>query len=223
MKMQSGQWSGNIAAISLLVLVLTGSGFAGTYDDGKTAGTSAAQTAVSRFGSKDTSNLNISQPLTSPTKLLQTLDGSTSFQANITAPASAKFLEVFIQPGGTGDLQKVVISQDLDTNGTFDSVYTLPRTVSGVCGNGYISCNQGTWNNCQYYRWAAGADGKIADVSASITDLGGCYCINSSCGSNLVWVNSAIVLKDLGGGIVNAVHTSNTSFTITNVNTALSG
>jgi len=217
MKMQFGKWSGNIAAISLCVAIMTGSGFAGTIDSGKTAGTSAAQTAVSRFGSTDASSLNISQPMTSPTKLMQTVDGSQSFQANITSPASAKFLEVFIQPGGAGDLQKVVISQDLDTNGSFDNVYTLPRPVSGVCGNGYISCNQGTWTNCGYFKWSTGMDGKVADVSASITDLGGCYCINQSCGSNLVWSNSSVILKDLGGGIVNAVHNGNTSFTITNV------
>jgi len=217
MKMQFGKWSGNIAAISLSVAIMTGSVSAGTYEDGKTSGTSAAQTAVSRFGSRDTSNLNISQPMTSPTKLMQTVDGSQSFPANITSPASAKFLEVFIQPGGTGDLQKVMISQDLNTDGTFDYVYTLPRPVSGVCGNGYISCDAGTWTHCQYFKWSAGTDGKIADVSASITDLGGCYCINQSCGSNLVWSNSSVILKDLGGGIVNSVHNGNTSFTITNV------
>jgi hypothetical protein len=75
MKRQSGQWFGNIAAFSLFVLVLTGSGFAGTYDDGKTAGTLTAQTAISRFGSQDTSNLNISQPMTSPTKWLNEFPG----------------------------------------------------------------------------------------------------------------------------------------------------
>lgn len=217
MKMQFGRWSENTAAISLLLAVMAGSASAGTMDSGKTAGTAAAQTTLSRFGSKDTSNLNISQPLTSPTKLMQTVDGSQSFQANLTSPASAKFLEVFIQPAGTGDLQKVIISQDLDTNGTFDSAYTLPRLVSGVCGNGYIACDPGSWNHCQYFKWSAGSDGKIADVAASITDLGGCYCINQSCGSNLVWSNSSIVLQDLGGGIVNAIHSGNTAFTITNV------
>jgi hypothetical protein len=217
MKTQSGQWSANIAAISLTLALAAGSALADTYADGKTAGATSAQTALSCFGSKDTSNLNISQPMTSPTKLMQTVDGSASFQANITAPASAKFLEVFIQPGGTGDLQKVIISQDLNTDGTFDNFYTLPRPVSGVCGNGYISCSQGTWTNCQYFKWAAGADGKIADAAASITDLGGCYCINQSCGSNLVWSNSSVILQDLGGGIVNAIQNGNTSFTITNV------
>src|SRR6266542_3254651 len=204
MKMQFGKWSGSIAAISLSILYMAGSVSAGTYEDGKTSGTSAARTALSRFGNADTSNRNISQPMTSPTKLMQTVDGSQSFQANITSPASAKFLEVFIQPGGAGDLQKVMISQDLDTDGTFDYVYTLPRPVSGVCGNGYIACDLGTWNHCQYFKWSAGPDGKVADVSASITDLGGCYCINSSCGSNLAWSNSSVVLQDVGGGIVNA-------------------
>jgi hypothetical protein len=196
---------------------MAGSSFAGTYDDGKAAGSAAAQSALAHFGSRDMSNRNISQPMTSPTNLMQTVDGSQSFQVNLTAPASAKFLEVFIQPAGTGDLQKVMISQDLNTDGAFDYVYTLPRPVSGVCGNGYIACDPATWNHCQYFKWAAGPDGKIADATASITDLGGCYCINSSCGSNLVWSNSSVILQDLGGGIVNAIHNGNTAFTITNV------
>ena len=162
---------------------MAGNASAGTYDDGKTAGSAAAQSALTQFGSRDLANRNISQPMTSPTTLMRTVDGSQSFQANLTAPASAKFLELFIQPAGTGDLQKVMISQDLDTDGAFDYVYNLSRPVSGVCGNGYIACDPATWNHCQYFKWAAGPDGKIADVAASITDLGGCYCINSSCGS----------------------------------------
>jgi len=217
MRMQFVRWSENIAATSLILVVMTGSAIAGTYDDGKTAGSAAAQSALSQFGNKNLANQNISQPMTSPTTLMRTVDGSQSFQANLTAPASAKFLELFIQPAGTGDLQKVMISQDLNTDGTFDYVYNLPRPVSGVCGNGYIACDPATWNHCQYFKWVAGPDGKIADVAASITDLGGCYCINSSCGSNLVWSNSSVILQDLGGGIVNAIHNGNTAFTITNV------
>ncbi len=212
------RWSENIAATSLIIAVLAGSSFAGTYDDGKAAGSSSAQSALSHFGNRDVSNRNISQPMTSPTNLMQTVDGSQSFQANLTAPASAKFLELFIQPAGTGDLQQVIISQDLNTDGAFDHVYSLSRPVSGVCGNGYISCDPATWNNCQYFKWSAGPDGRIADLSASITDLGGCYCINQSCGSNLVWSNSSVILQDLGGGVVNAIHNGNTEFTITNVN-----
>jgi hypothetical protein len=185
--------------------------------DGKAAGQSAGQAALSRFGSKQGVNSNISLPMTDPANRMRTINGATSFPATLNAPSSAKFLEVLIQPSGTGDLQQVIVSQDLNTDGAIDNVHTVPAIVSGVCANGFISCNAGSWSNCKYYTWAADADGRISEALASITDLGGCYCVNSSCGSNLVWVNSAIVLRDLGGGIVNAVQTGNTQFTITNV------
>ncbi|MBT0663152.1 hypothetical protein KI809_02460 [Geobacter pelophilus] len=217
MRMQSVKWSRNTAA-SLAMAVMMG-GSSALAIDGKTAGQDAGKSALSRFGSKNAINSNISLPMTNSSNLMQTVNGATSFPATLTAPSSAKFLEVFIQPSGTGDLQQVIVSQDLNTDGTIDNAHTVPALVSGVCANGFISCNAGSWSNCRYYTWAADADGRVSEAPASITDLGGCYCINSSCGSNLVWVNSAIVLKDIGGGIVNAVHTSNTSFTITSVNT----
>lgn len=217
MRMQSVRWSRN-TAVSLMMSVTLGSTSAFGID-GKTAGQNAGQSALSRFGSKNSVNSNISLPMTNSSNLMQTVNGATSFPATLNAPSSAKFLEVMIQPSGTGDLQQVIISQDLNTDGTIDNVHAVPSLVSGVCANGFISCNAGSWTNCKYYTWAADADGRVTEAPASITDLGGCYCINSSCGSNLVWVNSAIVLKDIGGGIVNAVHTSNTSTTITNVNT----
>ncbi len=76
MRMQSVRWSENIAATSLIIVAMAGSSFAGTYDDGKAAGSAAAQSALSHFGSRDMSNRNISQPMTSPTNLMQTVDGS---------------------------------------------------------------------------------------------------------------------------------------------------
>jgi hypothetical protein len=187
--------------------------------DGKTAGQESGRSALSRFGSKNAVNSTISQPMTNSSSLMQTVNGATSFPAALTAPSTAKFLEVFIQPSGTGDLQRVIVSQDLNMDGKIDNVYSVPFLVSGVCANGFISCDAGSWSNCTYYTWGADASGRITEASAYITDLGGCYCINRSCGSNLVWVNSGIVLKDLGGGIVNAIHTGNTAFTITGVNT----
>jgi hypothetical protein len=42
---------------------------------------------------------------------------------------------------------------------------------------------------------------ELVDVTA----LGGCYCINRDCGSNLAWANLPRVLRDLGGGTVGAV------------------
>jgi hypothetical protein len=113
----------------------------------------------------------------------------------------------------------MIISQDLNTDGIIDYAYTVPRPVSGVCANGYISCAPGTWANCGYYLWVSDPSGKISDTGVPIMNLGGCYCINSSCGSSLVWSDSAIILKDLGGGVLAAIQNANFSFTITNVST----
>ena len=210
------KWSRNTAANLALSLLLGGTASAA---DGTSAGESAGQTVLSRFGSKSGVNSTISLPMTDSANRMQTVNGASSFQATLAAPSSATFLEIMIQPSGTGDLQQVIISQDLNTDGSIDNVHVVPYLVSGICANGFISCESGSWNNCAHLTWSADPNGRVGESPASITDLGGCYCINSSCGSNLAWVNSAIVLKDLGGGIVNAVHTSNTRFTITNVAT----
>lgn len=215
MRMQSVKWSKNIAA-SLALHSMLGSTLALALD-GKTAGQIAGGTALSRFGSKNGVNSNISLPMTNSSNLMQTIDGSKSFQATPNAPSSTKFLEVFIQPAGTGDLKQVVISQDTNADGTIDYVYSVPVLVSAVCANGFISCAAGTWQHCTSYTWGADANSNVIEVPAALSDLGGCYCINSSCGSNLVWQNSSIILKDLGGGIVNAIHQNNPALTISSV------
>jgi len=53
-------------------------------------------------------------------------------------------------------------------------------------------------------------------MTPSMMSLAGCYCISSCCGSNLVWNNIGIVLRDIGGGMVSAVHQQK-HFTITDV------
>jgi len=143
--------------------------------DGKTAGQTAGESALSKYGSKNSVNNNISLPMTNSSNLMSTVNGTTSFPATLSAPSSTKFLEVLIQPSGTGDLQQVIVSQDLNTDGVIDNVHTVPALVSGVCANGFISCDAGSWANCAYYTWAADAAGRVTEVSAYITDLGGCY------------------------------------------------
>jgi len=214
MKMQSRKWSGSIAVSLVAFLSATSVCHA---VDGKTSGQNAGQSALSKFGSKSKVNANISQPMTNSAYQMQSVDGSKSFQATINAPSSDKFLEIMIQPAGSGDLQKVMISQDTNADGTIDYVYNVPRLISGVCANGFISCAAGTWNACTFYLWSADASNRITEVPAVLSDLGGCYCINSSCGSNLVWANSTIVLKALGGGIVGALQRGNPALSISSV------
>ena len=187
--------------------------------DAKNVAGSLAGSASGSYGSQAGIERNISNPITSSNTLMTTLDKSKSFNAQLTCPSSSAFLSVFVQPASTGDLQTVIVSKDLDMDGKPDYSYQLPVRVSGVCANGFISCDAGTWNNCSYYQWVADSTGKIQAANAQITDLGGCYCINSSCGSNLVWNNLGIVLKDLGGSVAGTLQATNPQLSVSNVST----
>ena len=214
MKLQSMRWLKNIVASSAIILSTSMIALA---DDPAAMGTASATSALSLYGTKTGLNDNLSKPLTDSTTSFKTVDGQTAFTAKMGQAASNAFLNIFIQPGTTGDLQKLIISEDLDMNGTADYIYTVPRVVSGICTNGYYSCDVGTWNNCYQYKWVAGAEGKVTDELAAQNELGGCFCINSSCGSHLVWDNTSVVLKDIGGGIVSAIQNANFNFTISSL------
>ena len=139
---------------------------------------------------------------------ISTVDNSRTFNPNIACQKTATLLELIAQPAATGDIGTLRISRDKDLDGTVDQTLTLPVPVSGICANGVVSCQPGTWNQCKSFKWdvASGGDLKLAQVD--LTDLAGCYCINNSCGSNLVWGNMASVLKDLGGGVIGALTTA---------------
>jgi len=187
---------------------------------GQTAGQTAGETIRGKFGSQDVLRQNIVNPMTSSETPLETVDGSTAFPGQLSFPSSRKFLEVFMQPGPSGDLSTVIIGEDLNFDGTTDYSYQLPYPVSGVCGNGIITCTPGTWTACDYYAWTADSSGRVRLQGTTSTGLGGCYCINNDCGSNLVWNNAQVVLGDLGGGIVGAVQSGNPSLTVSDVKTS---
>ncbi|MCF8707796.1 MULTISPECIES: hypothetical protein [Sphingomonadaceae] len=137
-----------------------------------------------------------------------TIDNSKSFNPNLACQKTATLLELLAQPSSTGDIGTLRISRDKDLDGSFDQTLTLPVPVSGICANGVISCQPGTWNQCRDFKWdtAAAGDLKLSEVDQ--TELAGCYCVNNSCGSNLAWGNLASVLKDLGGGVIGALTTA---------------
>ncbi len=183
----------------------------------KTAGTSAGNAVLQKYGTKENVKKNLAVPMTSGGTQLQTIDSTKSFSVGFGTPSSNSFLQLLIQPTGTGDLGMVTVAQDLDSDGAFDNTFNLGVPVSGVCANGFVSCNPGTWNACQPYKWISDNQGKLSIEPVAVTRLGGCYCINSSCGSSLVWSNSALILKDLGGGAVGAIHAQDATVMITNV------
>ncbi|MGI9377308.1 MAG: hypothetical protein ACR2PC_14650 [Tsuneonella suprasediminis] len=139
---------------------------------------------------------------------ITTVDNSQTFNPNLACQQTATLLELIAQPAGTGDIGTLSIARDKDLDGSVDQTLTLPMPVSGICANGVVSCQPGTWNQCKSFQWDVGAGGVLKLTEVDLTDLAGCYCVNNSCGSNLVWGNMASVLKDLGGGVIGALTTA---------------
>lgn len=184
----------------------------------KTAGNSAGSLVQGQFGNANALNRNLNVPMTNSGTQMHTLDGTTGFTAALGIPSSNKFLQILIQPLGSGDLATVIVAQDLNADNTFDNSFNLGMPVSGVCANGLISCTPGTWTNCRAYSWTSGDTGNLGVVAVDgINRLAGCFCINASCGSNLAWINSGVVLQALGGGAVASIHVKDATTTITNV------
>jgi hypothetical protein len=122
-------------------------------DDSTAAAQASAGAVLQQFGSPDGIRQNASLPLTSDSSQLSTIDGSNSASVQISNPSSNAFLSVTIQPSATGDLMPVHVSQDLNFDGLFDYNYQVPFPASGICANGIISCDAGTWDNCTAYQW----------------------------------------------------------------------
>jgi hypothetical protein len=167
----------------------------------------AAQAARAKSSDSDALQANYVTPGLAGSAIT-TVDSSVSFTANIACQKTATMLEVLVQPAASGDLASVTVARDTDLDGTVDSTSRLPVPVSGICANGVISCQPGTWNECVSLRWEVEAGGSLKLAAAGISDLAGCYCINNSCGTNLAWGNMPSVLRDLGGGMIGAITTA---------------
>lgn len=203
--------------MALALLLLLSAGPALSQTDPRQAARDSANSALSKFGSPDGIRENASNPLTSQGTPMTTIDNNTSFNAQLTCPSSSQFLNVLISPTITGDLSPVLIGQDTNLDGAIDSTYQPPFPISGVCANGVVSCAPGQWANCRFYRWTADSRGSADLQEVSQLNLGGCYCVNNSCGNNLAMTHLPSVLKDIGGGVVGAIQAQNPKFTITDV------
>jgi len=159
---------------------------------------------------------NLANPITSNNTQMTTPDGSTSFSAQLTCPSTSRYLEVSITSiAANGELQ-VKVSQDTNFDGTFDHIYFPLNNISGVCANGLVSCTPGTWANCSYHLWTADNISYVTSLTpVPMTDLGGCFCINQSCGA--AYTDYSSILQDIGGGIVGAIQAVDARFSISKV------
>ncbi|KPJ87966.1 MAG: hypothetical protein AMJ53_17420 [Gammaproteobacteria bacterium SG8_11] len=206
--------------LAVVLLLLSGVVYAApyTYPPGFDANAAAGATngdVRAYAGDAESINNNLTRPVMSSDQMT-TFNGA-NFSAQMACPSSTAFLEILIAPGASGDISTITVSQDIDVDGAIDQVYTSPIHMSGICANGMISCDPGTWNNCQAYRWETNVAGELSLNSVSLDALGGCYCVNNHCGSNLVMSNLSTVLSDFGGGAVAALSAFNPLFTVSKV------
>ena len=199
----------------LLVLIGLLPGFVSADPASVTEAETTVGNARSSYGSAEAIQQNFTTPLMSA-DAMKTFDGQ-SFDANLGCSGSQKFLEIFVAPSASGDIGTLTVSQDSDLDGTIDRVFTPGVPVSGVCANGAVSCNAGTWDNCSGLSWVVNGSGEIGMTPIPLNKLGGCYCVNNSCGTGLVMSNLDKVLNDLGGGATGALTSQMDYLTVSEV------
>ncbi|MFZ5771493.1 MAG: hypothetical protein ACOY4W_08680, partial [Thermodesulfobacteriota bacterium] len=182
--------------------------------DPASAARDAAGAALKQFGSSEAIRRNASLPLTSGETQLSTIDGSDAAAVQISHPSSSAFLSLAAQRAASGDLTPVRVRQDLDFDGTFDYSYQPPLPISGICANGVISCDAGTWDHCRSFSWISDNAGRVGLQATAMNTLAGCYCVNMSCGSP---GNPRDMLKDLGGGVAGVVQRMKNGYSVSRV------
>lgn len=152
---------------------------------------------------------NVSTPLTSNSDF-KTVNGSKSFKANLTCNETIKpFLEITYT--GSSDIT-INVNIDTDLNGTKDKTFSF-SDVSGVGTNGVIKCSTNSWKNCKYFIWNISSN-NLTLQETLLSNLGGAYCINNSCGS-LSSNQKTNVLDTIGGAISSIYQSSNSNYLIT--------
>jgi len=154
------------------------------------------------FSSKEKAEAGLFKPVSSD-QLMYSLDNQTSGNAKLMCPGEDPALIVTVHPGTTGDLDSVVISYDLDLDGTFKTL-TVPGPVSGVCLNGFVKCTPNTWSDCSWFKWTV-ESGNLSYVPVNFDEVGGCYCFNNSCTSSSFSSYKDHVLETLGAGILSVL------------------
>lgn len=210
MKRQLIRWLKNTGKISFIFLLLPCLVLA--EDNPKDPAQAMYEQFKGRAGSSESLQQNFMNPLLGGGNI-STIDLSQSGQAQVLCPGSKEFLTVVVQPTSTGDFNAQIY---WDSN--FDSKLdrsTAVNGVSGVCANGFIICDPGKWINCAPYRFNYDKNTKnISFIPSEITDLSGCFCINNSCGSNLIWNNLTLVVKTFGGAVAGAFQQADPRYAI---------
>ncbi len=139
-----------------------------------------------------------------------TVDGKSSFKANMTCDGSTQAI-ADISYTGTSDIS-ISVNADINGDGTKEMHSTLTG-ISGICADGVVKCDVGTWNNCSYHRYQYNSSG-IFLAASNRGNSSNCYCINSSCGS-LAGSGRDRILNDISAGIYNILQANMPRFVLT--------
>lgn len=200
-------------AIGLMLLLGCLTAYADSLSAAEKSAEKLMQQHQQQIDSPEAVNTNLMEPLTTDKKM-QTFDGKQQFSAKIQPKAGKELLKLTLQPLPSGDVKILSIAQDMKLSGKLDS-YSPPNwIISGVCANGFICCDPGSWNSCQAFAWTTDNNKRLAIEKVPLSSLGGCYCINSSCGTGLAWSNLNDVLSHLGGGAVGAIVQKNPLYSL---------
>ncbi len=190
----------NVMHTLLSLAMLTAMGAAQAVGTDMNAEAQNSATAVSNvFGSPASMNSGLAQPLNTA-GTMSTVNGATQFGTNAACPAASQYLQVTMATQSTGDLANLALAWNPNLGATYTQTIAIGGPISGVCNNGLIRCDAGTFNNCSFLQWQASTT-SIGLVAVQHESLGACYCINNYCGANLVANNAKKVLSDIGGGI----------------------
>lgn len=157
-----------------------------------------------KMGSAEGIQQNGLQPIMTSTEM-SSVDGSARFATDMACDANQNFMTLGLVPGGAGDIQDITINGDLDIDGSMETTQIYTGPYAGVCANGMIQCDAGTTNHCRYLAWTNTGGTSFALTQVTAQDLGGCYCVNNACGSNLLIGNSSRIMTDIGYAIISAI------------------
>jgi hypothetical protein len=164
-----------IVKVVLISFLFCGALFSDDKSSAKASGSSAGQSAISKYGSKSKVNSNMSIPLQS-TGQMTSIDGSKTFNAKIESCAENNDgIRLVFGPQSNG-LLNVQINQDLNATGSYNYSIALSG-VENICSGGFMS------NSKKYYKYKFATDTKKLFLIESVkSDMAGCFCITNACG-----------------------------------------
>jgi hypothetical protein len=180
------------------------------------AGMSVSREYLDKFGNPQNFESLIVNPMLGEGEL-ETTNGEKAFRAPMTCGSDVPFASVTLGILPSGDMNLAAVSVDTNQDGSFDQVLSSLPAISGVCSNGYVACDLGSWNNCDYYQWSTIPNGGLAANAVSVRDVGSCQCINDSCAPNYSSINFETVLTQVGASVSQALAQRDYSLAVTKV------